>query len=217
MRSLLYLCLAAATLSAPASAALITTVPMTSITWVLSGETTTTEAGPGSRTIEGFHISWDGPAGIAYQDNWGLGANGYWTIALLGDNEGTTFITIDLGAEYATAGGWVNYARGERSQRRFPYMIALATDGSVLESHNLFDEAPITGTSGSLNEGAFRAIALPTASIRYLRFGGDYMALNSWTIDSTPSVSASPVPEPSTLLLAAAGLLGAALLRRRSA
>ena len=189
------------------SGGLITNQPAGGATTTFPGGTSC-YSGPTTGTVAGFSISATGDACYNYDYGWGLDDNGQWNMGLIGDNSGSTLITINLGGLYSSVGGFVNYAPGYGD----PIMTAIAGDGTtVLESWNLATYAPIS-TPGATNGGAFRGIDMGSPVIGYLRIGGSYFVMHDITLDS------EAIPEPSTALLAAGALvlLGLTRLRRRA-
>ena len=180
----------------PASADLLTVKP--------SGGTTTTFAAgstcsgfASSGTDAGFAISTNGPSCFPYNANFGFSSNGSWSgFGLIGDNSGTTSLTINLGGTYSSVGGFMDYAVTSSGPfGNHPTISALASDGTtVLESYDLFISAPIN-TPGQTNAGAFRGISRNTADIAYFRIGGSYIAEHDITL--------SAVPEPTGIVLLA--------------
>jgi hypothetical protein len=165
-------------------------------------------SGPSSGSVAGFAISADNDACYNYSDGWGLSGNGSWSMSLIGDNSGSTIITIDLGGLYFSAGGFMNYAPDYGT----PVIAALAADGvTVLESYDLSLLAPID-TPGATDEGAFRGISRGSADIRYLQIGGSYTAMHDITLNG----GTSGVPEPASVFLAGFALAGLACVRRRA-
>jgi hypothetical protein len=182
------------------------------ITSVGGGTTTpfdlgsTCSSGPSAGVDAGFSVSASGDACYPYGDGWGLGANGYWSISLIGDNSGASMITIDLGGLFTSAGGFVNYSPTFGTA----LIEALGVDGTtVLESYDIAAVAPISTAFGQ-DAGAFRGISRPSADIAYLRFGGSYMAMHDITLED------NAVPEPTSVLLIACGLAALGVLRRRA-
>jgi hypothetical protein len=153
--------------------------------------------------VAGFSLTASGNACYNYADGWGLGSNGLWSIGLVGDDFGSTVITIDLGRLYSSVGGFMNYAPDHGS----PVIAALAADGTtVLESYDLAASAPISTPEGG-DAGAFRGISRTSADIRYFQFGGSFSVMHDITLSSA-------TPEPTTVLLAGFALAALGLIRR---
>ena len=92
-----------------------------------------------------------------------------------------------------------NYAPGYSPN---PTISAIAADGTtVLEADDLSVLAPFA-TMGVTNSGAFRGITLATPTIRFLRVGGAFIIEHDITTAGPAGPGPSPVPEPSTFLLA---------------
>jgi len=191
------------------SATLLTSQP--------GGGTTTTFPGgsscyPGatSDTVAGFAVTTSGESCYNFGDAghpFGFVANGNWYMGLIGDNIGTTSITIDLGGLYSWVGGFMNYAPGEGD----PVITAIGGDGTtILQSWNLATSAPIS-TPGATNAGAFRGIDMGSPVIGYLQFGGSLLAMHDITLGG------EEIPEPGSVLLVAGAIALLALLRRQRA
>jgi len=136
---------------------------------------------------------------------YGLSANGSWT-------DDPTYSGLDSGVGAMTylfnfglvseVGGFVNYGPDLG-----PPVILEALDrgGSILESHVLNREAPIS-TPFLFNAGAFRGIRRAQADIAGFRISNSYVVLDDLAFGS----SATPVPEPSTLVLVVSGAIALA-------
>ncbi len=186
------------------SAGLITTAPSGGTTTTFLGLTSVCHGAPGGGVATGFNITYTGAACYDYIGSFALATNGTWQISLIGDDSGTTFITIDLGGLYSSVGGLMNYAPGGETS-----IAALAADGTtVLESYNLVIDAPIS-TPGATDAGAYRGIERAAADIRYFQLGESYIVMHNITL------AGAAVPEPTAWLLAFPALVGFALLRRR--
>jgi hypothetical protein len=98
---------------------------------------------------------------------------------------------------------------------------ALDSGGTILESYNLNQEAPIS-TPGGSNVGAIRGILRGSADIYGFRLSNAGVLLTDLTLsaDEFPPIEGNPplggdIPEPGTWMLVGAGLASAAFLRRR--
>lgn len=145
---------------------------------------------------------------------YGLGSNGGW-------NTPKTFVglngTFGLGGSMLfefingtvnAVGGFINYAPGSDLD---VLVEALDVNGSILESYNINLLAPIS-TSGT-NQGAFRGILRNDADIAAFRLSNSFVVLDDLTF-SEITIS-EPVPEPSTILLVATGLIGLVGFRKK--
>lgn len=188
----------------PIQASLLTAAGGGTTTTFDSGSTCS--SGPSAGFDAGFSVSASNDSCYPYSAGWGLSLNGSWNISLIGDNSGSSMITIDLGGLFSSAGGFMNYAPNYNT----PLIEAIAVDGTtVLESYNLEAVAPISTLAGE-DAGAFRGISRPSADIAYFRFGGAYLAMHDITLKE------SAVPEPASVLLIACGLAALGVLRRRT-
>ncbi|MBL8216659.1 MAG: hypothetical protein JNK87_38425 [Bryobacterales bacterium] len=204
----------------PVSGALITSAPSGGATIAFPGGNPATCVTVGTLTISGFVVrAGNNPAAGAgtvcgmYSGLFGIVGNGTWSnFSMVYDNTGSTLIEIDLGGQYNSAGGFMNYIPDA------PQFIAGAQNPSIavydisrnlLERYELASSAPISTGPNSFNAGAFRGIQRNDADIRYLVVGGSFLLLHDVTL--TPA----PIPEPGTFGLGAGALLGVLLLRRR--
>jgi hypothetical protein len=188
------------------SAGLVTSVPPGGVTTTFQS-TGACYPSAASFLVEGFTVSGNGAACYDYGDDFGLGANGTWEgFGLIGDDSGSTVVTVNLGGLYASVGGFMNY---DPDLGTAPFITALAADGTtVLATYVLSTDAPISTGAGSINAGAFRGISLPTDEIHYFEFGGSFSVMHNITLSTTV------VPEPSSLLLMGCALAAVARLRR---
>jgi hypothetical protein len=196
------------------------TVQASLITTAAAGATTTTFAGGSticagscSGTDAGFGITISSGGGVFnYDHTFVLLSNGAWNpngatgFAMIGDESGSSTVTINLGAGYSSAGGFINYSESATAPTgpKDPTITALAADGTtVLESDDLATLAPIS-TPGGNNAGAFRGISLANNSIYYLQISGSFIVEHDISLTQMPSSPA--VPEPSSFGLLASGV-----------
>jgi hypothetical protein len=153
----------------------------------------------------GQNITWSSTDGYAVIGNggYGLGSNGIWDSGrngYTGLNASVGDMTFSFNSGPVSAvGGFINYAPGVGPDL---IITALAADGSVLESYDINQLAPIS-TPGQYDAGAFRGIIRPTADIAAFRVSNEVAVLDNLTF-SQPAPNA--VPAPSTL-----AMLGTAL------
>jgi len=189
---------------------LITTAPVGGTTTPF--DTGGTCGGAGTATDAGFSITANGASCFPYSDSFGFNDNGTWNgLGLVGDNSGSTLLTINLGGLYSSVGGFMDYAviDGDLVGPSDPTITALAEDGTtVLYSYDLFTDAPID-TGGADNAGAFRGITSTSANIAYLQFGGSFLAMDDITLGG-----AIGTPEPAAFLLTGIGIAALGIRRR---
>ena len=149
-------------------------------------------------------------------DDYGLGVNGRWGglpyVALdfdLFGGDGYS-MTFRFGKAFRAAAARVNYAVPDLDDvlAGVVYgdvlMEALADDGSVLESYNLTQDAPVL-TPNEVNGGSWRGVVRNSTDLYGLRFSNAGVVLRDLTLAS-PGPAVQPIPEPSTFSLMAAAL-----------
>jgi hypothetical protein len=129
---------------------------------------------------------------------WGAG-NHFAATGLLGELR----FTFADGQKVQAAGALVNHFE----VAPFPFAVVVSAYGQnnqIIETYTVtVDTAP-----DSLNEGLFVGIARPTADIRSISFKGYGVVLDNFA-------HTTPVPEPGTLALLAAGLATVGFIARR--
>ncbi len=133
-----------------------------------------------------------------------LGANGTWGIdtkVVASTAPGTLTFTFD--GLTSTAVAFVNHYAASFGQGSIT-VSAFGASNNLLES---FTQTLITGES-SLNAGAYMGFVRSTADIRSISFSGNAVVVDNLTFTT-------PVPEPTSLALAVAGLAAVGLVARR--
>ncbi|MEP6733659.1 MAG: PEP-CTERM sorting domain-containing protein [bacterium] len=152
---------------------------------------------------------------------YGLSDNGQWsasgpTARGVGTGNGfASFLRFTFDTPVSVAGGFVNYCMfgGVTCNGFSATMRAFDVDFNVIGAYDVDIDAPIFTTAD--NDGAFRGIAVNSASIKYLDWGGSYATMGDLTFGSTVTTT----PEPASLALLGSGLLaigGVARVRRRN-
>jgi len=155
-----------------------------------------------------------GLGSVVGQGGYGLGANGSFggNAVYIGVDSATGYAQLLGTTGYTELGFFMNYGPGFGNPATISSLDAL---GNVISTFNLETVAPIS-TPGGFNQFEFRGIeATSPDSIFGLRFGGDYILLTG-TSNGVPTPP-SDVPEPLTLSVLAAGVIGLAGQRRRRA
>ena len=160
---------------------------------------------PGGNNIQ---MSYVGEDGLVFDYcGWGLGTNGSSCLTpSVGINQaGTLTFTFNNGP-VAGVGIFMNYAPNDGDV----YLMAFNSSDTLIEQMDLVTDAPITGSTFQ-----FRGFQDASADISSFELEG--MNASSAILSSLvfTSYSTTPIPEPSSFLLLAAGLLGIAGWARR--
>lgn len=155
-----------------------------------------------------------GRGSVVGQGSYGLGSNGRFggDAVYIGVDSGTGYAQLLGTVGYDQMGFYFNYAPGIGSDAT---ISTLDAGGSVIDSFNLVDLAPISTPNG-FNQFAFRGVAYDDGTKIYgMRFGGNYILLTG-TEDGSVG---GEIPEPATLAMwSILGLcFGGALVRRKRA
>jgi hypothetical protein len=204
--AVMLLSLALSTGTAFGSTVLLTSDPNTGTTTTFTDTGNNGFGNPGPVSLDGFSVTGNP------QVTWGnaeylLANNGAWTQSWIGTNNGSGSVTFDLGGAYSLVGGLMNYAPDSGSDAT---ITALGLDGvTIIGTYDLATLAAIS-TPGATNGDAFRGIESSSADIGFLELSGDFIIDHSLEVGG-----ASPVPEPSSLLMIRTGILGLAGAARR--
>lgn len=142
---------------------------------------------------------------FGYTGGYGLNSNGYWTGATgpyIGSNDGTSTMTLALGAPVSTIGAFLNYAPGGGSA---PTISVYDSASNLIESYVLN-----FATSGN-DQGYFFGFSEATSIISSFVLSGSYIVAANITTGGV----GSDVPEPAALAIFGLGLAGLGFAARR--
>lgn len=164
--------------------------------------------GPTSIGTNGFTVTYTATSSSALLSGpgggYGLGSNGYWqNVAYAATNSGSGNVRFTFGSAVTSVGGWMNYSPDNGNA---PTISAFDGSNNLIASYDLYSLAPITA-SGT-DQAEFRGISY-AGGITSFEIEGTYILTQDLSADVTT------VPEPTTMVLMGAGLLGLVALRRR--
>jgi hypothetical protein len=149
---------------------------------------------------------------FGYDGGYGFAGNGYWngTFSMIGLNDSfgayrtTDSMTIAFDAPVRSVGSFLNY---DPDLGDTPIIAVYDSGHNLIESYGLDFRLDGDATNG----GAFYGFLEATADISYITYSNAYVGAADLVVNGT----AAAVPEPVSLTLFVAGLLGVGLLRRR--
>lgn len=149
-----------------------------------------------------------GQGSVLGQGGYGLGANGNFggSAVYAGLDGPSGFMSFTFANPVASFGAFMNYAAGFGFADQL--IGAYDVNGNLLEEWDLVTDAPIS-TPGGFNAFEFRGISLASAVIKEFRMSNGYI-LAAATANGDPVET----PEPTTLALLGASVLGLRLRRR---
>ena len=159
--------------------------------------------GAGPKTVAPG-ITWSSEYSVSVygSDNeYGFIDNGFWSgLSMIGTNDATSTMTLSFADAVAGVGAFMNWANGTGTA------VIAVHDASraLLESYTL-----TFMTSGGVNQGEFHGFSRGAADIQYMTFTGAFIGAANLEVITTP------IPEPGTYALMAAGLLAVGTVTRR--